>query len=117
MFDKDIRSEPMRYPQYGTLRPHTISNSTFKNKNRPSLNRTTFVPPGQIVVGSSINDNHKNSVHPVTQELFTEQKQPTSSSPSLHSIKSEQTQSMEMESRFSTIRRSCRLVKQHYILD
>ena len=105
--EKYLRSEQMRSQQYNTLRPHTISNSTFENKNRPLLEKNTFVPPEHKLNDPST--NHKYSIHTVPNEIIRDQQQAMSSSISSEPTKADQFQRVEAERRYSTIRRSCRL--------
>ena len=110
---KPLCTEQSQGQQYGTLRPHTISNATFENKNRPFLDKNTFVPPDNK--SNNINYGHQRSIHSVSQEIEGEQQKVKQSSNSSRQIKSDPFQKIEDERRYSTIRRSCRY-KIHYTI-
>ena len=94
--------------QFNTIRPHTISNSTFENKTRTPLEKNTFIPPGREPNSSSI--HHKQQDNSVKQQPNDrrEKQQPIKVDHYSQNTKSDQLPGIEDERRYSTIRRSCR---------
>ena len=99
-----MRTEQIQGQQYNTLRPHTISSSTFENKNRPILDKNTFIPPEH----NKSNNDSQHSIHPVSENIQAEQHKIIQSNNSSQQTKSDHFQKIEDERRYSTIRRSCR---------
>ena len=112
---KPLCTEQSQGQQYHTLRPHTISNATFENKNRPFLDKNTFVPPENKSNNGPINYGHQRSIHSVSQEIEGEQQKVKQPSNASRQIKSDPFQKIEDERRYSTIRRSCRY-RIHYTI-
>ena len=111
--DQYLRPQQIGPQQYNTLRPHTISSSTFEKRNRPSIETNTFVPLECKIKTSYVNGNGNYLIHPVPQENMEVQQQQlppsNSSEPVSPSTKAAQIKRVESERRYSTIKRSCRL--------
>ena len=112
--DQYIRPRQICSQQYNTLRPHTISSSTFDRRNRPLIETNTFVPPECSIKTSCVNGNASYLIHPVPQENMEAQQQQLSSfdssQPVSPSNKAAQIKGVESDCKYSTIKRSCRLI-------